>query len=118
VKQAEEIDSLLQKSSPAQKELLAYLAQTTGDMEYQAPNPEWVKAFMTTTSRLSAEDMAFLEKQKWVPGEVSAEQLRKQIQARLKNKNKPQGDVAGGPSSPEAKPDQKPAGQQTEPPAG
>lgn len=116
VKEAEEIDALLQKSSPAQKELLAYLAQTTGDMQYEVPSSGWVRTFLTATSGLSPEDIAFLEKQKWVPGEVSAEELKKRIDARLKNKDKPQGDVAGGKETGEKKPPDK-QGAQTIPDA-
>jgi outer membrane biosynthesis protein TonB len=112
VKQAQEIDAMLQKSSDAQKELLAYLAQSTGNMEYEVPDPEWVKKFLAATNGLKADDIAFLEKQKWVPGEVSAEELRRKIEERLKNRDKPQSDAAKAGTG---KPEQK-AGTESKPP--
>jgi hypothetical protein len=92
IEAAKEIDSLLQKATPAQKDLMAYLAQTTGNFEYDVPDPQWVKEALTATADLSENDIAFLQKQKWVPGKISAADLRKKINERLKNRDKPQGD--------------------------
>jgi hypothetical protein len=86
VEEAAKIDGMLQKATPAQKELLAYLAQTTGDFEYQVSGPEWVQTFMTATAGLSEEDIAYLQKLHWVPGKESAAELRKKIEAQLKKR--------------------------------
>jgi len=73
VEEAAKIDGMLQKATAAQKELLAYLAQTTGDFEYEVSGAEWVQTFMTATAGLSEADIAYLQKLHWVPGKVSAQ---------------------------------------------
>jgi hypothetical protein len=100
IDQAKEIDALLQKASPAQKALLTYLAQTMPNQELEVPDPQWVKVALEAMAGLSEEDVAFLQTQKWAPGKVTAEQLKKQIQERLKNRNTPQADVTTTPPDP------------------
>lgn len=112
IKGAKDIDVLIQKATPAQKELLAYLAQSTGNFQYDVPDPEWVKAALTATAGLSEKDIEFLQTQKWVPGKVSADELRKKIEERLKNKNKPQSDTAS-PANPADAQDTKPGTKDT-----
>ena len=100
IDQAKEIDAMLQKASPAEKALLTYLAQTMPNQELEVPDPQWVKTALEAMAGLSEEDVAFLQTQKWAPGKVTAEQLKKQIQQRLKNRNTPQADVATTPPDP------------------
>ena len=92
VADAARIDAELQKASAAQKDLLAYLAQQSDGLEYEVPDPQWVLTFMTATKGLSEADIKFLQQQQWVPADkITPEELRKQIDDRLKNRNKPQG---------------------------
>ena len=91
VADAARIDAQLQKASQAQKDLLIYLAQQSGELEYEVPDSNWLVTFVTATKGLSEADIKFLQQQQWKPGNVSAEELRKQIDERLKNRNMPQG---------------------------
>jgi hypothetical protein len=92
VEEAAQIDALLHNATAAQKHLMQYLAQTTGDLQYAVTGPEWVKTALSATKGLSEADIAFLETQKWKPGEVTAEELHRQIEERLRHRSQPQGD--------------------------
>jgi Domain of unknown function (DUF4157) len=105
VTEAARIDAELQKATPAQKELLEYLAQISGDRQYEVSGADWVRTFMTATANLSEEDIKFLQQQHWRPvPKVTAEELRRHIDEVLRNRTKPQAGGDQDAPSPDKKP--------------
>lgn len=107
------MDALLQQATPAQRQLMAYLAGKEGDARYLVPAPEWVKLIMTATAGVKEDDLAYLITLEWNPGEVTADQLRANIQQALQRKKA--GDAPGLPPEEGAPvaPEQKSAGKTT-----
>jgi hypothetical protein len=105
VADAARIDAELQKATPAQKDLLVYLAQQSDNLQYEVADAQWVFTFMEATKGLSEADIRFLQQQQWRPTEhITPEDLRKQIDERLRNRNRPMADAGKG-TKPANKPD-------------
>lgn len=83
VQEAGRIDALLQQLSPAQKNLIKTLAERYPNDEYQIPASAWLQIVMTATKGISEDDIAYLETLEWRPSDITAEELRKQVEEAL-----------------------------------
>jgi hypothetical protein len=105
VADAARIDAELQKATPAQKDLLIFLAQQSENLAYEVADAQWVFTFMAATKGLSDADIKYLQQQQWQPTEhITPEELRKQIDDRLRNRTGQTGGAMKG-TRPAKKPD-------------
>ena len=107
VGEAARIDAELRSMSEAQRHLLVAIIQRSETGQHEVASAASVAAFKAATSGLSEADLAFLETRQWVPGEVSAEVLRRQIAEHLKHRGRPQGQPPGPAQADALKRDQK-----------
>jgi large repetitive protein len=110
VEDAAKIEEMIRKARPAQKALMTYLAQTTGDRKYVVPASTWVTTILTATDKVQDDDLASLLTLQWQPGQTTPDQLKADIAAALKRKRA--GQAPGLPADPSAPPpkDTSPAG--------
>jgi hypothetical protein len=105
VEDAAAIEAMIRNARPTQRQLLTFLAQREGDQRYVVPAKTWVTTILTATNHVKDEDLLYLLELNWTPGQVTADQLKKDIDAAIKRKGAP----PGAPADPQAKPGTKPA---------
>ncbi|GAB3258595.1 eCIS core domain-containing protein [Kineosporia babensis] len=109
IEKAGELDRLLAQATPAQRKLFAAVVQPANGGDLQISGAAWVRLMLTATQGVTDQDLDYLATLHWRPGQVTAEQLRAQVQAVLKKRQAPT-DATGAqkqpvrtPSVPEAK---------------
>lgn len=86
VEQASKIEEMIRRARPAQRALMNYLAQVSGDGQYVVPAATWVTTILSATDQIKDDDLAYLITLTWQPGHTTPEQLKKDIAEALRRR--------------------------------
>lgn len=86
VRNAADIDGMLNQASPAQMQLFRQIIQSSPNAQYLIPAARWIEQMMYATEGITDEEATFLATLEWTPADVDREVLRASVHAALRER--------------------------------